>query len=96
MISSPIYGTSTSPLDGPPYHVDVQSFHIVNQTQSEYGEDSFYDPSDDEDSPITTSIRGSEQNYVATHVNTVFDQGDDYLIAELHSIKDHRYLVGSL
>ena len=45
---------------------------------------------------ITTSIKGSEQDDVATHVNTVFGQGEDYLAAELHSITDHRYLTGIL
>ena len=68
----------------------------MSQTHSEYGADSLCDPSDDEDSPITTSIRGSEHDAVATHVNTVFDQGDDYLAAELHYITDHRYLAGIL
>ena len=54
------------------------------------------DISDIEDSPIATSITNSEQNNIATHVNTVFDYSDDYLEAELQSIADGRYLSGVL
>jgi hypothetical protein len=78
-------------------HIDNDtSFPIVSQTQSEYGADSLCDPSDEEDNPITASIKGSEKDDIATHVNTVFDQGDDYLAAELHSITNHRCLSGVL
>ena len=66
----------------------------MSQTQSEYGADSLCDPSDEVDNPITTSITGPEKDDIATHVNTVFDQGDDYLAAELHSITNHRCLAG--
>ena len=68
----------------------------MSQTQSEYGADSICDASDEEDNPITTSIKGPEKDDIATHVNTVFDQGDDYLAAELHSITNHRCLAGVL
>ena len=45
---------------------------------------------------ITTSIKGSGQDDIDSHVNAVFDRGDDYLAAELTSITDHRYLSGVL
>ena len=55
----------------------------MSQTQSEYGAESLCDSSDDEDSPITTNVRGSEKDDTSTYVNTVFDQEDDYLAAKL-------------
>ena len=75
---------------------DDQSSPIVGQTQSKYEAKSLCNLSDDEDSHIITSIRDSEQNDIATHINTIFDQVDDYLAVEIHDITDHRYLSGVL
>ena len=63
--------TVTSHLLSPHNHMKDIPFPIVTQTQSEYGVDSLCDTFDDEDSPIITRTRGSEQDDVATHINLI-------------------------
>ena len=55
----------------------------MSQTQSEYGAESLCDISDGKDSHIATNIKDSDQNDIDTHVHTVFNQSDDYLVADL-------------
>ena len=58
--------------------------------------------SDDEDSvtmdphPIASNINDTEYDNVVSQLNTVFDECDDYLAAELQSISDHRFTTGVL
>ena len=69
---------------------DTSNPSIVSQTQEAFG-DSPYPSSDDEEGCLAAQVDDSEFGPVAAQINSVFDDKDDFLLAEIETIIDHRY-----
>ena len=69
---------------------------VVSQTQEDYDDISVFEGYDNKDVPITLATEGSCHNSIAAHLNSVFDDTDDFLSTMLLSILDHRYFTGIL
>ena len=68
---------------------------IISQTQENLDDTSTLD-SDDEDNCAAISINELEYGKVVSQLNTVFDEADDYLSAEIKVITDNCYVSGIL
>ena len=61
----------------------------MSQTQEDFGDSSLFVGSDNDDSSVTSAKEGVDDNSIVTHLNSLFDDTDDYLFTELQSILDH-------
>ena len=68
----------------------------MSQTQEKNDTVSVFDGSDIEDGTVTSVTEGTGQDPINTHLNTVFDDTDDFLSCELTSMLNHRYFTGAL
>ena len=67
---------------------DPSNPSIVSQTQEAFG-DSPYLSSDNEEGCIAAQADDSEFGPVAAQINSVFDDKDDFISAEIEAITDH-------
>ena len=74
---------------------DPSNPSIVSQTQEANG-DFPYLSSDNEEGCINVQADNSEFGPVIAQINSVFDDKDDFLSAEIDAITDHWYLGGTL
>ena len=65
---------------------------MVSQTQDDTGPQPVDDDSDNEDSPIVFDSKVSEHDNISQQLNIAMDRIDDYHVAEIKTITDHRYL----